>query len=203
MPTLHSTLTGADLHEVKGASSATAGQVYRADGIGSAGFVNPTSLTNIQYASTLTNFNSAAINPSVVDVAITAGFDATVFNADVNLNSSGLMTILSSGLFDFTFNANIGRANATGNAIVATRLLINGTQFGFTQASLLATNQSSRPVQFRVTRAFNTGDTVQVQVMRDSAGNNDGGFLPQAITLGTWGDGPSYFVRVSKILGGA
>ncbi len=35
MATLHSTITGADNHEPKGVESATAGQVYRANGVGS------------------------------------------------------------------------------------------------------------------------------------------------------------------------
>lgn len=35
MATLHSTITGADNHEPKGAESASAGQVYRSDGSGS------------------------------------------------------------------------------------------------------------------------------------------------------------------------
>lgn len=38
MPTLHSTLTGADLHEVKGADTATAGQFLTANGGGTATF---------------------------------------------------------------------------------------------------------------------------------------------------------------------
>lgn len=35
MPTLHSSITGADQHEPKGVESATAGKVYRANGVGS------------------------------------------------------------------------------------------------------------------------------------------------------------------------
>lgn len=201
MPTLHSALTGTDLHEVKGAAGATAGHVYRADGSGSASFVDPKTLANIGIASSLSNSNSSDINPSVLDTAITAGFSSTVANSDISMDSSGLITILTSGLYNFTFNCNIGRSNNTGTAILATRLLINGSQFGFTQSASLVTSTSSRPVQFNVLRAFSASDTIQVQLMRDSAGVNDGGFISQAITLGTWGDGPSYFVRASKIAG--
>lgn len=203
MPTLHSTLTGADLHEVKGAAGASAGRVYSSDGSGSASFVVPTTLANIQVTSTISNSNSSAINPSAVDTPITAGFDSTVSNSDVSMNSSGLITIVTGGLYSLTFNCNIGRSNSTGTAIVAARLLVNGSQFGFTQSSSLVTNTSSRPVQFNILRAFTGGDTLQVQVLRDSAGNNDGGFVPQLITLAGWGESPSYFVRISKILGGA
>ena len=203
MPTLHSSLTGSDLHEVKGAAGATAGHVYRANGSGSAAFVAPTTLTNIQVSNTITNSNSSAINPSAVDVPVTAGFDASVSNSDVAINLSGLITISTAGLYFLTFNCNIGRSNSTGTAIVAARLLVNGSQFGFTQSSSLVTNTSSRPAQFNILRAFNAGDTLQVQVMRDSAGTNDGGLIPQPITVASWGDSPSYFVRISKILGGA
>ncbi len=37
----HSTLTGADLHEPKGVESATVGEVYVADGLGSGSWTNP------------------------------------------------------------------------------------------------------------------------------------------------------------------
>lgn len=203
MPTLHSALSGADLHEVKGAAGASAGQVYRADGGGSAAFVTPTLLTNIQVANTLSNSNTSSINPSVVDTPITAGFDATVSNGDIVINSSGLITLQTAGLYFMTINCNIGRSTATGTAIVATRLLINGSQFGFTQAASLVTNTSSRPVQFNILRSFSALDTIQVQLMRDSAGTNDGGFISQPITTASWADGPSFFIRISKILGGA
>ena len=40
MPTLHSTITGSDNHEPKGAESATSGTVYKSDGIGSGTWSN-------------------------------------------------------------------------------------------------------------------------------------------------------------------
>ena len=203
MPTLHSTLTGADLHEVKGAAGASAGQVYRADGAGSAGFVDPFTLSNIRLQSTISNFNSGSVTPGAVDTPVVATFDSTQSNSDITMSSTGLITIVTSGLYFVTVNCNIGRSNSTATAILAARMLINGIQFGFTQSSVMTTNTSARPVQFNILRAFSAGDTIQIQIMRDSAGQNDGGLVPQAITSATWGDSPSFFMRVSKILGGS
>ena len=42
MATPHASLTGADLHESKGVSTASSGQVYIADGAGSGAWTTPT-----------------------------------------------------------------------------------------------------------------------------------------------------------------
>ena len=113
MPTAHSTLTGSDLHEVKGASGATAGHVYRADGAGSASFVAPSTLSVVTISSSLSNSNTSSISPSATDTPVTAGFSSTEANSDVSMDSSGLITILTPGLYELTFNCNIGRSNGT------------------------------------------------------------------------------------------
>lgn len=198
---LHKDLTGADLHEPKGASSASANTILKADGLGSSAFVSPLTLTNIQYASVITNQNSGNILPASLDVPITAGFDSTVANSDVSINSSGLITILTSGLYACTFNLGFGRITATGTAILAARLLKNGSQFGFTQGSQLPSNLGVRPMQANLEINLAASDTLQVQLMRDSAGVNEGGFVSQAITDAGWGDIPSYWVRIRRIIG--
>lgn len=72
---LHSTLTGADLHECKGASTASVGQVPVANGAGSAPFTTlsysslaGTPVTPTQY------FNGAAVtgSPKILNYIVTA-----------------------------------------------------------------------------------------------------------------------------------
>lgn len=199
----HSALTGADLHEVKGAAAASANTILKADGLGSASFVLPTTLTNISFDSVITNSQTADINPAVVDVPVSATFASNQANSDVDMPSSGIITLLTAGVYHTTFNLNFGRTTGAGNAIVAARLLLNGTQFGFTQSMTLSDANFVGPAQFNIIRAYAANDTIQVQIMRDSAGINNGGLRATGITVGAWSDVPSYWVRVAKLTGAA
>lgn len=201
MPTPHASLTGANLHEVKGAAGATAGHVYRANGSNSASFVDPLTLSNIQFGTSVSASRTADINPSVVDTPIIAGFDSSVANADCSIDSSGTITLTTGGVYFTTFNLNFGRTSGVGIAIIAARLLLNDVQFGFSQAMSMDNLTSSRPSQFNIIRAYNPGDVLKVQLMRDSAGINNGGLLTQPITPVDWTDVPSYWVRVAKVVG--
>lgn len=200
---LHSELTGSDLHEPKGADGASANTILRADGAGGTSWVSPLQNTNIQYASVISASRSANIFPSATDTPITAGFDANVANSDISINTSGLITVLTPGLYSFTFNMNFGRVSSAGTVILAARLLKNGTQFGFTQGATLSDSNNSRPTQANLEMDLLASDTLQVEVLRDSAGNNEGGLLAIPVTLSGWGDIPSYWVRVRKIIGAA
>lgn len=199
----HSTLTGANLHEVKGAAGATAGHVYVADGSGSAAFVSPLTIENISISSSISNSKTTALNPSSTDTPLLCSFDSTTSNSDVDMDSSGVITILQDGLYFLTFNLNFGRSTTTSTAIVTARMLINDVAFGYSQGTTLGDNVSSRPGQFNVYRSFSAGDTVKIQIMRDSAGQNDGGLLPVAITSASWVDVPAFWARVNKIGGAA
>lgn len=201
MASRHSFLTGSDLHEVKGAAGATAGHVYSADGLGSASFVHPTTLENVEIVNTISNFNSANISPSGTDTPLVAGFSSTVSNTDVTMDSSGVITVNTTGVYRFTFNLNFGRSTNTSTAIVLARLLINDVQFGFTQGVTIDSNASTRPVQIDVITQASASDTYKVQIMRDSAGQNDGGLRVIAVTDTDWQDIHSYWVRVSRIQG--
>lgn len=197
----HSALTGADLHEVKGAAAASANTILKADGAGSASFVLPTTLTNVSVTSILSNSNTADITPVVVDTPIDATFSGTVSNSDVTMDASGLITVNTSGVYHVTFNLNFSRTAGAGTAILAARLLVNGSQFGFTQSVVQPDSVTARPVQITIIKPFTAADNMKVQIIRDSAGINNGHLDAQAITLADWGDVPSYWVRVAKWAG--
>lgn len=201
MATQHRLIPDAERHEPKGASTAIAGHVMTSIGGGETSFVSPLTLANIELVSTISNLNSSNINPSSTDTPIIAGFSSTVSNSDISMDSSGLITINTSGMYSFSFNLNFGRSNNTGTAITLARLLINDVQYGFSQGVVQATTSNNRPVRIDMLLKLNASDQLKVQVMRDSAGQNDGGLIAQAVTNVDWGDVPSYFVRASRING--
>ncbi len=84
----HNELTGSDLHEPKGAATASAGQVYVADGLGSGNWENP--LTDIN------NLNEFEMNGTLEDVSETTSFYVRVARdcslTDVYIVESGAIT---------------------------------------------------------------------------------------------------------------
>lgn len=100
---LHSTLTGADLHETKGAATATAGQYLTANGDGTATFKTIPVATTGWYD----NADSATAG---TPIALTSGVKADLTNNNLGANTNlnfGLPGVLnlwnpSTNRFDFT-----------------------------------------------------------------------------------------------------
>lgn len=197
----HSTLTGSDLHEVKGAASATANTVLMANGDGTTSFVDPTTLGAVVVETYATAYNASSVNPSLTDAPVVAGFSTVSSTTDVTIDTSGTITFNSDGVYFVTINATFGRSTSTGTAVIASRLLLNDVQLGYTQSTSLASITAVIPFQANIFRQFNSGDVLKLQIMRDSTGTNDGGMIATAITPSGWGDQPSYWVRVGKISG--
>jgi len=196
----HSVITDPDIHEPKGASTATTGQILVSNGDGTTSWVGANTLDIISHSS-ISNSSSAIIAPSAVDTPVVASFGSTVSNADVTMDSSGVITINTDGYYEFTFNFNFGRTTSTSTAYVLARLLVNDAPFGFVQGCSLSSNNNSRPSQANLGMSLVDGDTLKIQVMRDSAGQNDGGLHPIAVVDAGWGDVPSYWARVVKVEG--
>lgn len=198
---LHKDLPDSELHEVKGAVGALAGTVLAANGSGSASFVSPSSLTNIVLSSTLTNQSSTSLNPSVLDTPVQVTFDGNQSNSDINISSVGTITFLTTGVYSGQFTFNVGRSTGAGTAVLAIRFLLNGVQAGYPQAVSMADATSARPTQFNILSKFTAGDVLRIEIMRDSAGINQGGLIATNITPSSWADVPACFVRLSKLVG--
>jgi len=203
MPTLHSTLLGTENHEVLGVDTALAGQVLSADGAGHGVFVDPTSLVTLDTTSSVSASSTTSILPASLDSQITATFSANASNSDVVIDTAGTITIQTSGTYFVNFKMNLGRTGTTGVAYVYCRVVLNNVQFGETITSAISATASTWPVQTSLFQHFTAGDVIKVQLYRDSAGNNDGGFIALPASPIAWTDGAAYSVIVTKIAGGA
>jgi len=204
MPTLHSVLSGIDNHEVLGVDTALAGQVLSADGAGHGVFSDPIDLVTVDFSSVAEGFSSISINPSTTDSSVVASFTDITSSSDVTLDPSGTITFDTAGTYLCTFNLNIGRSSNTGTAKVLAALRLNNVQIGYTQGANIATSASTHPAQFNLVRRFDVNDVLVVRVMRDSTGADDGGLIAIPVTVPTtWADVASYWVRITRIAGGA
>lgn len=202
MAVQHVNIADADRHEAKGASTATAGQIIASLGGGVTGFVNPSTLQNISISSIIEGTSLTTQGPTAVDTPYQVTWGAATSNSDVDIAANGTVTILTSGLYFITFNLNLGRTTTTGIATLASRLLIDDTPTGFTQAVKIDTSANVTPLNASMFRSLGVNSTIKVQLIRDSAGNNDGGLITIDPVLAGWTNSPSAAIRVQKVAGG-
>ena len=105
----HSTLTGSNLHEPKGAASATSGQVYVADGAGSGTWTDVTSAQGYVVSAVIADVSTAEtvyvpIPYSGTVAKVTTALEGAIATADdtitvtnVGVGSMGTITITQSG----------------------------------------------------------------------------------------------------------
>lgn len=198
----HRNIIDAERHEAKGASSALAGQILRANGSGGTSFVDASSLSVVTIGSTLESSSLVSQSPVALDTAIQVNFGAASSNSDVSITAGGNITFTTSGLYFITFNLNFGRSASTAIAALAARLLLNGNQTGITQACRIDTSTDIVPFNASLLRKMTAGDVLSVQLIRDSVGTNDGGLFPLDPVTAGWATAPSAAVRVQKIAGG-
>lgn len=204
----HKDIPDAQLHQIKGAASASSGQVPIATGSGTAvfGFLDWTQVANKPtssgYQAKLSAFSSVNQNPSAVDTPIQITFGPAQTTADVSVSSAGVITFNTYGNYLIDIFLRFGRSTSTGNAILLNRILKNGAQILNSNGVILSAATQTIPFSAAIPLTMAAGDTMTMEVARDSAGTNDGGLFVVSPTVAGWNVVPSATVVVSKFVGG-
>jgi len=218
----HSTLTGASLHEPKGAAAASSGEVYTADGVGSGAWSEVTiagqsaalvdtipksdgagSVTwvsnKVEVDSILVRDDNTTQNPSAVDTPLQVTFGPAHSTTEFDISAAGAITCNVTGSYELKFNYRFARTSGTGTAILVLRYLINGTAAGAPITCELTGAGDVIPYSASVPTALTAGAILTVEILRDSSGNNDGGLAPFTPTLAGWGAVGSAQVTIDKM----
>lgn len=139
--------------------------------------------------------------PSAVDTALQLTFGAAQKSAadPVMINAAGLVTFNTAGDYAVRIKTQNGRTGATGTSILLMRIMVNGAQYGSPAATRINATDSTVPTESRVAVSATAGQTLTVQIMRDSAGSNFGGVYPQVATVTAWGTAPSALLVISRL----
>ena len=205
----HKDIPDAQLHQIKGAVSASSGQVPIATGSGTAvfGFLDWTQVANKPtssgYQAKLSAFSSVNQNPSAVDTPLQITFGSAQTTADVSISAAGVITFNTSGNYLIDIFLRFGRSTSSGNAILLNRILKNGAQILNSNGVILSAATQTIPFSAAIPLTMAAGDTITMQVARDSAGTNDGGLFVVSPTIAGWNIVPSATVVVNKFVGGA
>lgn len=204
----HKDIPDAQLHQIKGAASASAGQVPIATGSGTAafGFLDWSQVANKPtasgYESKLSSFSSVNQNPSAVNTPLKITFGPAQATADVSISAAGVITFNTSGNYLVDIFLRFGRSTSTGNAIILNRILKNGAQILSSNGLVLSASAQTIPFSAAIPLTMAAGDTMTMEVARDSAGTNDGGLFVISPTIAGWNIVPSATVVVNKFVGG-
>lgn len=204
----HVSIADADRHEVKHASTAVIKQVLLSNGDGTTRFehVSYNNLVDrpdiVGYQQVLTGFSTAASqNPSALDTPLQVEFGAGSVTTNVTLSADGTLTFNVEGEYIVTLFLRFGRTSGAGTAVLLNRFLVNGAQGLNSNALKLGDADTVIPFSTSLNIAATAGMTFQLQIMRDSAGINNGGLFRILPTVGSWNLSPSSTIVVSKYVG--
>lgn len=143
----------------------------------------------------------AAQAPSAVDTPLQVAFGAAqgAPSDPVSISAAGLVTFNQAGNYAVRVKLQCGRTGASGTSILLSRLVLGGTQLGSAACVKLTQTDATTPTDSRVVMNPTAGQTLQVQIMRDSAGSNFGGIYPQAAAVSAWGTAPSALLVISRL----
>lgn len=139
--------------------------------------------------------------PTATDTPLQLTFGAAQNSASnpVMINSAGLVTFNVAGNYAVRIKLQCGRTGATGTSILLSRILLAGAQYGSAACVKLTQTDATTPTDSRVVLNVTAGQTMAIQIMRDSAGSNFGGVYPQAATVTSWGTAPSALLVISRL----
>jgi hypothetical protein len=145
--------------------------------------------------------STVAQAPTAVDTALQLTFGAAQNSAanPVMINAAGLVTFNTAGNYAVRIKLQCGRTGATGTSILLSRILLGGAQFGSAACVKMTQTDATTPTDSRVVINATAGQTMAIQIMRDSAGSNFGGVYPQVATVTAWGTAPSALLVISRL----
>ncbi|MNS07736.1 hypothetical protein D3C71_804010 [compost metagenome] len=204
----HVSIVDSDRHEVKHASTGVLNQALLSNGDGTTRFAFQSydDLANLPafvgYQQLLSGFSTAASQaPSALDTPLQIEFGAGSSVTECTLASNGTLTFNVEGDYIVTLFLRFGRTAGPGTSILFNRFLVNGVQGLNSNAVKLPDQDTVIPFSTSLNLHATAGMTFQLQIMRDSAGINNGGVFRILPTAVGWNLCPSSTIVVSKFVG--
>lgn len=198
----HVDISAGEIHEPKGITLATSGQLYYANGAGSGAWADETDQIAGITVSRLIDAQSTAASqlPAGLDIPLQIEFGPAVSTTDVSLSAAGALTINTTGTYRIKISVELGRAGGAGTAIMFLRALLNGTQAGRSIVYKISSATATNSFNDEAWLTLPAGTVITYEMVRDSGGSNDGGLYKDSTTVLTWNDSPTAALRVEKFV---
>lgn len=141
--------------------------------------------------------------PTATGTALQVTFGAAQGSASnaVMVNAAGLVTFNVAGNYAVRIKLQCGRTGATGVTTMISRILLSGAQYGSSAAVRLDNANTVMPTESRVVVNATVGQTLAVQIVRDTVGgsiNGGGIYVLTPVTAG-WAVAPSALLVISRL----
>lgn len=141
--------------------------------------------------------------PTATGTALQVAFGAAQKSSSdpVMVNAAGLVTFNTAGAYAVRIKLQCGRAGATGVVTIASRILLAGSQYGSSAVVRLDNANTIIPSESRVVINATAGQTLQVQIVRDTVDSsiNAGGLYAIQPATSGWAAAPSALLVISRL----
>lgn len=141
--------------------------------------------------------------PSATGTALQLSFGSAQGSAanPVMINAAGLVTFNATGNYAVRIKLQCGRAGATGIVTLLSRIIFAGSQYGSSAAVRLDNANTIIPSESRVVINATAGQTMAIQLVRDTVGSsiNAGGVYAITPATSGWAAAPSALLVVSRL----
>jgi hypothetical protein len=202
----HKNITDPNNHEPKGASTAVVDTAYVSDGAGSGTWKTPvfdTSGLTFTTESLLNSESTAATqNPVGLDTPLQIEFgpDQNTSEDPVSLTADGTITVNETGEYNIKTSLVYGRSAGTGVSILYIRTLFSGIQIASPFGACVDSADICIPYSEAGAGIIPAGTEITFEIIRDSAGNNDGGLVQSTATPVGWGSAPTARILISRVV---
>lgn len=187
-------LVDSNLNKVETANQSVASLTDFVNGVKSDGFV----CWNGAHVA-LNAYSTSDQVPSALDTPLQITYGAAQTTSYITLTSGGRITYDVGGIYHTTTYYRFGRTSSTGSANLIFAYKVNGSWVGSSSCTLLDNASQSDFITLTSFYEFTAGDYVDVYVIRDSSGNNDGGLYSFNPVLSGVPDTPSARVVITKM----
>lgn len=195
----HKDIPEANLHEVKGAAASTSGQLLTSVG-GSSVWADPVDQIAGMTITRVIDAESTAVSqlPAGLDTPLQIEFGPLVSTTDATLSAAGALTINTTGTYRIKVSVELGRSGGAGTSVMFLRALVNGVQAGRSIVYKITSATQTNSFNDEAWLTLPAGTVITYEMIRDSAGSNDGGLYKDSTTVLSWSDSPSAALRVEK-----
>lgn len=141
--------------------------------------------------------------PSALGAALQLVFGAAqkASTDPVMINAAGLVTFNAAGNYAVRIKLQCGRAGATGVVTLASRIMLSGAQYGSSASVRLDNANTIMPSESRVVINATVGQTMAIQIVRDSVDSsiNAGGVYSIAPATAGRAVSPSALIVISRL----
>lgn len=139
--------------------------------------------------------------PTATDTAHQVLFGAGgTITGDMTINANGSITCSTTGDYLFNTNLTYGRSTGVSFAEIFVRVLVDGSQIGGSGINRFNSADTRLTKLASFTLRLVAGEVFTMEIIRDSAGENDGGLFTSNPTAAGWVDVPSASVAIYKIV---